>query len=254
MNTESNYRYSLLFYFVALFCFLHGIAIFGQAKDFPLTMENLTARKLGVQVVIGWQSIEFAKDGTYQFSYFSDGMGGVDEGAFTIVDSRIQLKPQHCKGNSCWRFALGRAICRVVATPESLYYRQSLICKSEPGQQLQDNGEYTVTLPFPQTKVSQGTKRVFNGTSIITLGESKGTTTSSVHIRNAPERVAQAVDYIPDLGQNSISSVPPGTTVIVIARTEKKEHVNNWNNYWYLVNVGLNQEVWMFAEFVKLDK
>jgi hypothetical protein len=38
----------------------------------------------------------------------------------------------------------------------------------------------------------------------------------------------------------------------LLARTVEKSQVNNWNNYWYLVDVDCSQHVWMFGEFVIL--
>jgi hypothetical protein len=80
-------------------------------------------------------------------------------------------------------------------------------------------------------------------------------TTTSVRIREKPSVTAKIVEFCdsPYGGAKCLPSAPEKTTVTVIARTKEKEKVQNWNNYWYLVNLNyFFHEVWIFGEFVKI--
>ena len=86
------------------------------------------------------------------------------------------------------------------------------------------------------------------------MGNRAGITTDNVKIRSKPSIDAASLRFqcqYPVEGNGAF--VPKATTLRIIARTIKRSKVQNWNNYWYLVNVGLNSMVWMYGEFLKIE-
>jgi len=246
---------------IAGFCLLHGIAILGQGKEFPLTMENL-AVELPHLMTMGSGGIEFQKAGTYKGHIEGEAVAWGDEGTYTIRNDQVELKPTKCfyhydrDVTDCDQ-SLGHAFCKAHASPNDLYYAYTLRCTSAKNRKFFESG--SMDFVFPQTAVPAGAKRMFNGRAVVIIGK-QGSTTNGVKIRKTPFLDGEDMPFYFGAFCDPTSLdcvkpfVPAGTSVTVIARTENKEQVKNWNNCWYLVNVGFNREVWMFAEFVKLDK
>jgi len=237
-----------------MICILTGSAIFGQEKEFSLTVESLTSRKFISDPDTCFTSgLTFRGDGTYVLQGGCQA-GWQDIGTYRIADRKLDLYPEHCSNmvllsESC-ESNLGRASCSFELLTNDLYHAYGLVCRQD-----HKHGSGDFVFPLNETVVSAGAKRVHNGVTVVTLGMLKGRTTNAVNIRRSPSANAQIVPYhaqlLPSPGD---PFVPKDTAVVVIARTERKEQVKAWNNYWYLVNVGRNQEVWMFAEFVKLEQ
>jgi len=243
---------------IAILCFLLGPALFSQEKQFPLTMENLTTAKLPIPMMLGSGSIEFKRAGAYAGGLTSEGIAWYDEGKFAIRDGQVELKPEKCfyhqdtDVTDCDQ-SLGHAFCKIEPSPNDPYYAYRLRCTSEKNRKF--FGTDNIVFVFPQTAVPIGTLKIFKGIRIIVIG-AIGTTTTGVKIREAPSPDADAIEYRPEIYPGAPPwkpFVPSGVKVSVVARTEAKQKIGNWLNYWYLVNVGANREVWMFAEFVKLD-
>jgi hypothetical protein len=84
------------------------------------------------------------------------------------------------------------------------------------------------------------------------MGMKKGVTTSAVKIRKTPEAEGEELVYFSEIFAPEQKSVPNKTSVTIIARTLEKQTVQKWENYWYYVQVGAHDGVWMFGEFVKI--
>jgi len=108
------------------------------AKDFPLTMENLTARRFYVSEPLELRNwfMQFQPNGTYEVGLGTIGGGWHDSGRYSIQGDRVELKPEQCShvelpktvtDNEC-DHSLGHAFCSIRATPDSLYYANSLEC------------------------------------------------------------------------------------------------------------------------------
>jgi hypothetical protein len=100
--------------------------------------------------------------------------------------------------------------------------------------------------------IKSGSQRNFKGIPVVTMGIAIGATTASVKIRETQSVTGKTVSHALNPNDPALPSVPDTTPVTIIARTREKNKVQNWNNYWYLVNVGMyTTEVWMFGEIVK---
>ncbi|MCE9600128.1 MAG: SH3 domain-containing protein [Spirochaetia bacterium] len=234
------------------------------AQEFSLTLQALTNAKFSViEPGLGHNetNLSFGQNNTYSLTYCISGGCSGEGGIFEINKNKLFLTLRACGGDGhdpkvipC--FSFGSATCEIERTPDSLYFNFALSCSSTrqspdhvPGMKASK-----LILPFPHTAVRPGSKRMANGVPVISMGMTTGKTTDDVNIRKAPSITADSVSYlIPFLPPVSQPFVPKGTTLEVVARTEKKEKVKTWENYWYLVNLGLNREVWMFGEFLSIE-
>jgi len=233
------------------------------AEQRPLTIERLANQKFQSYYGVGMANytfvVIFTAEGTYSTEIGSD--LGHEDGTYEIIGDHVALQGKHCpeipgfqKSSAC---AFAPATCRAESTPESLYYSEYLVCQSDHTLTfVMNQATDSMRMPFPKSAVPFGQKKSFNGIAVITMGRAKGKTIDAVKIRKTPSINGEAKSYYPFPSDPPSPQpfVPAGAGVIVIARTINKEAVKGWNNYWYLVNVGENREVWMFAEFVKLDK
>jgi len=104
--------------------------------------------------------------------------------------------------------------------------------------------------------------------NFLVLNEYSTIVTDNVNVRDYPDINSNKyiINYIDD-NKKSIHSLLKGNTVYVIGRTSNKFKINNWDNYWYMVNVLLNEydEIylenksqkpkteykWIYGEFLK---
>ncbi len=103
------------------------------------------------------------------------------------------------------------------------------------------------------------------------MNEKKGTTTENLKFREKPSINATPYSYQTKDGKD-IPFLVKGTKVIVLYRTEEKQHVKEWYNYWYYVrleqvddnilfyltkddgsNVHVDCEAWCFGEFINIE-
>lgn len=222
-----------------------------------LDRQLLVGKKFEFGIMIGGTSIAFKADGTYVAQYSSEGRYWYNDGTYTITGGSVKLKPARClsdeKGQpiEC-RETLGAATCVVEESSGDLYHARFLACRS-PNKQPLGFGTDTIFYYRDDFKLPAGTERVWQGTPVVTMGQKFGATTTVVKIRKAPSVTAPEVPYLAELfGGEEKPAVPAGTEIAVIARTKNKQTVDKWINYWYLVNVGAREKVWMFGEFVKL--
>jgi hypothetical protein len=230
-------------------------------------------KKLFVQLFKGNSEITFNRNTTYEVKFDTDGMSFFNKGKYSIKNNVIYLEPDTCYGynnkTTPCKETLGRAECRLIDDNTSLYYSKFIECASlEKGNHIFTDvislenqnalGKKTARLLFPlsEYKVKSGSEIVFEGTHVITLPGSSAITTTGVKIREKPSTSSRALQYCDsmayDMTAKTYESVPKGTPVQIIARTKDKCTVDKWNNYWYLVSVGVNYRVWMYGEFIKI--
>lgn len=244
----------------AVFILIGFTQIFSQGFT-ATNLKNYAGHTYHVYFLIGAVELKLETDNTYSAKYESEGMYWYNSGKFKLEKGFIRLTPDVCKQfadtdeNTDCSSTLGEAKIELIVDEYSLYYKEYLIVQSRYNKQLlmesPDNDNFR--LPVPGTEIPEGESRMISTTSVITMGMKKGTTTSSVKIRKSPSAEGEEVAYFPALFEPEQKSVPNNTPVTVVARTIEKVQVNKWENYWYYVNVGANDGVWMFGEFVKFN-
>jgi hypothetical protein len=198
----------------------------------------------------------FQPNGTYSYSSKDSGGELAAKGTFTIAGNAVNLTPNEClekepgpKKVKC-AFSLGARTCTIKETPGDLYYEHYLVCVTKQTKE-------TASFHTDNAAVKSGCEKKFKGIPVVTMGMVQGVTTASVKIRETPSVTGKALTYAPEPygPEQLLPSVPDKTPVTIIARTKEKHKVQNWENYWYLVDVGMYNtaiEVWMFGEFVKM--
>jgi len=260
-----KYRYTTIIAISLVFgfaFFLRHSSAFSQEKVFPLTVESLASSRMDVYYYpyTKW-SIQFQTDASYSLHEQFEETEFEDSGHYTIKDGKAELIPSRCllhgpssdSAMDC-DHSLGHALCFLVPTPQSLYATQALTCRSERNRHLirWDETDDAISFPFPSTKIAPGTKRSFRGIPVITMGLRSGKTVGAAQIRVEPSVSAVVLQY-PMNPMPAQTFIPDRTSVVLIARTMKKEIIEGHENYWFLISVGMAKEVWMFGEFVRLD-
>jgi hypothetical protein len=235
-----------------------NIFIFSYSADINM----LIGSKLTYSFMIGHCEISLNNDSTYKANYESEGLYWHNEGNYSIKGDKILLSPNDCSPNEnskdivpC-KLTLGRAEFRIIDDHNSLYYSKFAECTSLDNNDVLGLNSSKILFPLMQYKVKSGEERVFNGVNVIVLTGATGITTSNVKIRKSPSINSEALKYTDkiylDPASKTYDFVPANTKIYIIARTKNKYSVDKWNNYWYLISVGMNEEVWMYGEFIKI--
>jgi hypothetical protein len=219
----------------------------------------LTGHPFKYGTVISSGEAVFKGDGTYTFSYESEGIYWYNSGSYSIKKEGVVLAPDFCSTHrqgeavNC-ADTMGAAVCTVKEEPNDMFFSKYFVCTSQKNMNAVSTGVPSMAFPIETCRVKAGTGRIFRGMPVVTMGMAKGTTTSGVKIREKPSVNAKALEYNAELfaPDKTAQSVPANTEVVIIARTRDKDKVQSWNNYWYLVNVGVTSNVWMYGEFVKI--
>jgi len=233
--------------------------IVAMAGDNAIDKGFLTKKTFIYGTLISGSELKFASDGTYTYEYGSEGVSWYNRGTYSIKGDIVVLKPDFCSthregtAGDCGE-TMGEASCSIRTTPDDLYYYKYLTCISKKNKNAVATNDASMPLPVEQSRVKSGTSKIFKGVPVITMGLAKGITITNVKIREKPSVNSKSLEYYKEIygPGGEYQSVPAKTEVVVIARTRDREKVQSWNNYWYLVSVGFNSEVWMFGEFVKL--
>jgi hypothetical protein len=230
-----------------------------MAAEADIDLNFLTKNAFNYATVISEGKAVFQKDGTYTFGYSSEGVNWYNSGNYSIIKDKVLLKPTFCSTHregsavNCAE-TMGEAVCVIQSRPADLYYFKYFVCTSKNNRNAVSSNMPDMPFPILDFTVKAGTSKIFRGIPVITMGMAKGVTTTGVKIREKPSVNAKSLEYITrmfDPGTEQ-QSVPEKTDVTVIARTRDRDRVQSWNNYWYLVNVGVMNEVWMYGEFVKI--
>jgi hypothetical protein len=241
-----------------LFMLIAGITFPADTADIKI----IVGARLEYSMLLGQCVIEFNKNGTYEANYESAGVCWHNRGDYTVKDNKISLVPSVCKDYKkdkkvvpCEK-TLGRAGCTIIEDLKSLYYTRYLECTSLDNKNVLGFDSPRILFPLPQFRIKSGEERVFNGTRVIVLPDTTGVTTGNVKIRKSPSVTSESLKYLDkmvyDPTAKTLDFVPRDTKVAIIARTKDKCAVDKWTNYWYLVSVGMETEVWMFGEFLKV--
>jgi hypothetical protein len=243
---------------IALSCCIIILVTIAYSAD----VTSLIGNKYRESLKIGAYEIELNKDYTYESQYGSEGLYWYNKGKYNIKNNTVYLEPNVCKEHKddkdsipCDR-TLGKAECTIINDGKSLYYIKFLKCISSVNKNVLGFNSSDVSFPMPEFKVKSGEERVYKDVKVIVLTDSNGTTTSNVKIRKSPNINSESIKYTDkiyfDPTSKTYDFVPKDTQVNIIARTKDKVRVDKWNNYWYLINVGITDEVWMYGEFIKI--
>ena len=108
-----------------------------------------------------------------------------------------------------------------------------------------------------QSSVVPGAEGKWDGADITVLAPTKAKVTSCLKIREKPSLTATATPFRQprpdDPGLEEKGCIPPGTEITVLARSTKKQKVQKWQNYWYVIEMPHNSHQWVFGEFLELD-
>lgn len=200
------------------------------------------------------------KNSKYSLNVSSLGPKWRIEGTYNLSDGKLVLHPNKCLDENndstidCNK-TTGEAIGTLNKSDDDLYYTQYVLF--EPAKKRKLVGDLTYfKLGLPDKKVPEGSKRTIQDIQVTTMGMKKGTVTTNAKIRVKPSVTSKAVEYLESIyGPGSaLEYVPAGTSLRIKARTVDKVKVNEWNNYWYCVDAGMTYDVWMFGEFIKIEK
>lgn len=202
------------------------------------------------------------KDGRYTLKLSCLGCAArvCAEGRYELAGGKVLLKQESCRDDDTGKpLDSAENYAGLALTTEKsegdLYYTQYLVLEAS-GKRPVIGNLARLRFGMPDTKVPAGSRRSYDGMPVVTMGMQKGVTTTNAKIRVKPSTGAKPVQYLDSpFGPSSPKeSVPAGTPLVVRARTAEKEQVGQWNNYWYLVDVGVHENVWIFGELVKLGK
>jgi len=227
----------------------------------PIRVQDVVSQKFIFTWELGRSEISFSANLNYFADYASEGIYWYNEGTFEIVAENIILKPRFCRDHregtptDC-SVSLGAAICILHTDESSMYYSKFLKCTSQINRNVLGMNSSTILFPVPESKLPAGIARDFNGIQVITQGCARGITTENVKIRTGPSISSKEIQFrnklhfYPDA--IILDYVPRGSELHLIARTIERERIQSWENYWYLVDVGIHHEVWMFGQFLRL--
>jgi hypothetical protein len=114
-----------------------------------------------------------------------------------------------------------------------------------------------VTLLNRNHIVPAGLDRTVDGVKVKTMGCKPAVVTENAKIRIKPSIDSDTIKYAAEFDGQVFQYCPADTKITVLARTENKEKINNWNNYWFYVELTGASEYevrygWIFAEFIKI--
>lgn len=219
---------------------------FGGYLDASAGLEPAFKKRLASSLwgpVHGWgMYTRFRADGTFHGHFQGEGAGEV-LGLYTVISpSRIRLKSIPGERGDDARPDGFDSECALERDSDSVFKEWYLDCGSVRHYDQNSN-------------VAAGMKRSIGDVPAVTMGARSGVTTARVRVRSAPNTAAKELEC-GGYGTEPVPYAESGTKLAVYARTESKEKLQSYNNYWYYVNVQcfvLPVHGWVFAEFVKLD-
>ncbi|MFB5651098.1 hypothetical protein ACE5IS_10665 [Leptospira wolffii] len=226
-------------------------------------LKNIYNQKLQEAGRIFGISLQFYKDNSFSFEYGSEGKYWYNSGSYTLSDSNLILNSNLCKERensdiviSCAEtFGFGK--CKIIDSEQDIFYEKFLLCSSNSNIDAfglgNQHNEFAFGLPDYATKPGKSAR--FNNIEVVVL-KKKGITTSNVKIRELPNVKSQSIIYYVESydGPSEKTFVPNRTPLVALAKTNSLDKIQDWSNYWYLVDLGNDNLGWMFGEFIKLDE
>ncbi len=163
--------------------------------------------------------ISFSKDNEFTIEVIGEG-GDVSGGKFLVKDNIVTLTwENHHSGKETKRI-----LCYLTFVTDDPFYTQALECS--------DKISYYQSSSLKKT----GSEITIFKTKAILVLEKKMVAKSNVKLREYPNRSARVSECISyHHGENKLSYLPAGTSVIIYARTLKMETIDEKSEYWYFV-------------------
>lgn len=190
----------------------------------------------------GWGMFtRFHADGTFDSNFQGEGTGEA-HGLFSVLGpdrislNTIEAGEQRLEG-------LDNVDCTFRRDTDSVFKEWLLDCGSH---------QYYDTTSI----VPAGQRRRLSSIPAVTMGAAKAKTTTRVRIRQEPNTASKELEC-GGYGTPTVPYADTNTDLSVFARTEKKEKVQNWTNYWYFVDAHchiLPVHGWVFGEFVQFER
>jgi hypothetical protein len=100
------------------------------------------------------------------------------------------------------------------------------------------------------------------GVKAVTMAMRKGEITKNAKFRTGPSPTAKEMSFerfkeSGEMDTEKIAFLPAKTPIVILARTERKVRVQQWENYWFYVEaeepIDQWKQGWVFAEFIKVE-
>jgi hypothetical protein len=114
-----------------------------------------------------------------------------------------------------------------------------------------------VTLINRSHIVPGGLTKTIDGIKVITMGCKTGIINDNAKIRIKPSIDSDTIKYSTSFDAPTLQYCPKDSIITVLARTENKEKIKNWNNYWFYVELTDASEYekrygWIYSEFITI--
>jgi len=112
--------------------------------------------------------------------------------------------------------------------------------------------------------LNSSTIKTINGINIKLLKRAKAVTTANLRMRAAPDVNSKKYIYI-GMDYEEFPYLPEGETITILAKTQLKYKVSDWENYWYYVDIPASKRlegspffegsgVWVYGEFIDIKE
>jgi len=232
-----------------LFSMIAPILLFSQTK-------TTTAQYL---VKSQWNDFIFTNDGKVSnHGYF----GGELAGGYLVKDNELFITFK--SGNHMDFDKIGNIPLKYrLISVKNDFYSERLVTNDI-------KGNYSVSINF-SSRVPEGTIiKDDSGIEIYVLNSAKGTAASNIRVRDFPDLNSNIYSF-QYFDEKPVPYYKKGLAVQVQGRTIKKHKVDNYENYWYIVDlIGLDdyescwlkdkavvrksKYYWVYGEFIKFGK
>jgi hypothetical protein len=230
-------------FFVILFLF--SFATFCKEKE---NSREASTKKVDIEK--HWASdssgygYQLDLDPTGKLHYFFAGEGcGNLTGTYTATESGFTYNLDKSE-QECDTLRPGTGDCKVFALDDDLYFLKKIQCIG------------VINIELFGSPIETELPRKIGNILVKTIHKS-GKVTTEAFIREAPQKSAKPARCIlesPRLEERK--TLPKDAELKVVARTNEKEKVDKWENYWYYVDAKdgwyANCEGWVFGEFVEI--
>jgi hypothetical protein len=198
-------------------------------------------------------NIVFKEDGSYILTAELIDGGYQDEGRWEIKNGAIDIYQMIDNGTQKFPFLMGCILYYDLNAPQYPMYIH-LKGKNLAGNEVNNIVYNTKIIQEEGKKIKLGKK------NCIVVVVQNATATENLNFRTLPSLDGKIIEVDSLNEKNEIITakfLKKGTDFIVLARTELKEKVGSWDNYWYYIKytavIGppIPVEGWVFGEFVK---
>lgn len=244
------------------------LIIFLNSSKLKLTEEYLLSQVWSMPEDCPMVTFLFDKDqdGEYKNGYFTSGLHyeGYASlyGQYHIEDNKLYLKILKAEE---FDMVNDEIIFELRKIEDSIYLTECLCCIS-------NNSPFYDNIWNEKSIIPEGSTRIIDGYNVISVNKT-GKIIDRVYLREKPS--INSKKYVAELGGNGkirLKSLflTSGHKIKILYRTENKEKIRNWNNYWYYILISdaaygsiqykgkrlenniKNPFVWIYGEFIRI--